>query len=449
MLADFARKLSPWGHARFQRWCVPAVVGDLPPEQVTELEKHLRGCVKCRRFVADTAQSSLAAMPGFWEKRKPVVVRMMPPEGMRERFLQRLNCEEEEQEETGSLVELKLPLGTRPPREVRPGDPALAGRRSSGFKMLVQPVRFAAFLIAISLFVGGYYAGSKSKLKAAAPSGLQVVPMLENRTIQANVAAPPDTNKKVLQSILDELKRTRTLAAAERHALDEKLAASEARLASLQRDYANTLQQSQETDREAKEVLAASRKENEALRKRITETEAILATQDRRTQQLQNELQTARGHLQDQDDQRAAADQQLAKGQLSDLVTARNLHIVDVYDADGGGQRRASFGRVFYVEGKSLLFYAYDLQDTRQAKANVVFRVWGGRVGTKEVTHSLGILRNEDARQGLWTMTFDDPSILAEINSVFVTAESASRRDLLPHGKKVLYAYLGNPPNHP
>jgi len=101
------------------------------------------------------------------------------------------------------------------------------------------------------------------------------------------------------------------------------------------------------------------------------------------------------------------------------------------------------------VEGKSLLFYAYDLQDTRQAKANVVFRVWGGQVGAKEVTHSLGILRNEDARQGLWTMTFDDPSVLAEINSVFVTAESASRRDLLPHGKKVLYAYLGNPPNHP
>ncbi len=387
-------------------------------------------------------------MPVFWEKRTPLI-RMMPPEGMRQRFLQRLNCQGEQQEEPGSMLELELPLGTRLHREAQPGDPTLAGRQSRGYRMLVRPVGFAAFLIAVSLFVGGYYAASKSKLKAQAPSGLQVGPMLENSTIQTRLAAPSETKEKLLQSVLAELKRTRALAAAERHALEEQLAASDARLISLQRDHAHALQQSQETDREAKEELAASRKENEALRKRITETEAIVATQDRRTQQLQNELQRARGHLLDQDEQRAGADQQPAKGQLSDLVTARNLHIVDVYDADGGGQRKASFGRVFYVEGKSLLFYAYDLQDTRQAKANVVFRVWGGQVGAKEVTHSLGILRNEDARQGLWTMTFDDPSVLAEINSVFVTAESASRRDLLPHGKKVLYAYLGNPPNHP
>ena len=448
MLAEFARRLSPWGHARFERRCMAAVLGDLPPEQLTKLEKHLRGCAKCRRFLAGTAQSSLAAMPVFWEKRKPVVS-MMLPEGIRARFLQRLKCDGQEQVETGSMVKLELPLGTRSHRELQADDPALADSPSSGFRMLVRPVRCAAFLIAISLFVGGYYAGSKSKLRAPAPSGLQVGPMLENRTIQTTLAASSETKEKLLQSVLAELKRTRALAAAERHALEEQLAASDARLTSLQRDHAHALQQSQETDREAKEELAASSKENEALRNRITETETIVASQDRRTQQLQNELQRTRGHLLDQDEQRAGADQQPAKGQLSDLVTARNLHIVDVYDADGGGQRKASFGRVFYVEGKSLLFYAYDLQDTRQAKANIVFRVWGGQVGAKEVTHSLGILRNEDARQGLWTMTFDDPSVLAEINSVFVTAESASRRDLLPHGKKVLYAYLGNPPNHP
>src|SRR5260370_4895758 len=229
--------------------------------------------------------------------------------------------------------------------------------------MRVRPVPFAAFLIAISL-VGGYYAGSKSKLKAGAPSGRQVGPTLEKRTIKAAVAGQPERKEKFLQSVLAELKRTRALAAAERHALEEQLAASDARLISLQRDHANALQQSQETDREAKEGLAASRKENEALRKRITETEAILATQDRRVQQLQNELQTARGQLQDHDGQRAAADQQPAKGQLRDLVTATHMHILDQYDADGGGHREASFCRLLYVAGNSLPFYAYDLLDT-------------------------------------------------------------------------------------
>jgi hypothetical protein len=322
--------------------CVPAVVGNLSPEQLTEVEKHLKQCAKCRRFLAEAAQANLTAMPAFWEKRKPAVS-MMPPEGIRARFLQRLNREGKEQEETGSMVELKLPLGSRAHLKVPP----------NGFKMFLRPVSVAAVLIAASVFGAGYYTGSKAKLKAAPASG-QIAATLDNRTIEATVASPSETKEKVLQSVLAELARARALAAAERRALEEKLAASDAKLTSVRQDSANALQQSQEAEREAKEVVATSRKENEALRKRIADEDAILASQNRRTQELQNELQLARAHQQDQDEQRIADDQQPVKGQLSDLVTARNLHIVDVYDADGGGQRKASFGRVFYVEGTSL-----------------------------------------------------------------------------------------------
>ena len=122
---------------------------------------------------------------------------------------------------------------------------------------------------------------------------------------------------------------------------------------------------------------------------------------------------------------------------------------MDVYDADGNGRRQQSFGRVFYIEGKSLVFYAYDLDDPGRFKTNVVFHVWGGKAGMKEVTHSLGILHKDDAGQNRWAMTFDDPSVLAQINSVFVTAESANKHYDEPHGKKVLYAYFGSQPNHP
>jgi len=134
---------------------------------------------------------------------------------------------------------------------------------------------------------------------------------------------------------------------------------------------------------------------------------------------------------------------------VGDLVAARNLHIVDVYDADPNGKRQRSFGRVFYIEGKSLVFYAYDLADSRRLNASVVFHVWGERAGVKETTHRLGILHNDDINQSRWAMTFDDPKVLSQINSVFVTAESASNRYDSPHGKKVLYAFFGSPPNHP
>ena len=84
---------------------------------------------------------------------------------------------------------------------------------------------------------------------------------------------------------------------------------------------------------------------------------------------------------------------------MGELVAARNLHIVDVYDADPSGKRQRAFGRVFYTEGRSLVFYAYDLEDQRQLKASVVFHMWGGKAGVKEVTHSLGILHKEDDGQ--------------------------------------------------
>ncbi len=167
-----------------------------------------------------------------------------------------------------------------------------------------------------------------------------------------------------------------------------------------------------------------------------------LGVQKQMSEDLAAKLDTTEEELRRQNDLKSA------KLELGDLVAARNLHIVDVYDADSNGKRQRSFGRVFYIEGKSLVFYAYDLDAPGQVKANMVFHVWGEKAGVREVAHSLGILHKDDG-QSRWAMTFDDPRVLVKINSVFVTTEVASKQYNEPHGKKVLYAYWGNPPNHP
>ena len=46
-------------------------------------------------------------------------------------------------------------------------------------------------------------------------------------------------------------------------------------------------------------------------------------------------------------------------------------------------------------------------------------------------------------------LTFDDPNILAQINSVFVTVESSRKAVKEPGGKRILFAFLGDKPNHP
>jgi|HubBroStandDraft_2_1064218.scaffolds.fasta_scaffold2319534_1 hypothetical protein len=52
----------------------------------------------------------------------------------------------------------------------------------------------------------------------------------------------------------------------------------------------------------------------------------------------------------------------------------------------------------------------------------------------------------EERRRAL---TFDDPKVLARINSVYVTAESGTTSNDQPRGPKVLHAYFGAQPNHP
>jgi hypothetical protein len=133
---------------------------------------------------------------------------------------------------------------------------------------------------------------------------------------------------------------------------------------------------------------------------------------------------------------------------VHDLVAARNLHIIDVYDSDGKGKRQRAFGRVFYVEGRSLVFYAYDLAEAHSER-KITFHVWGEHSNDKETTISLGVLHDDDPREQRWALTYDDPKVLAKINSVFVTMEPSNRAVTAPTGKQVLYAYLGGRPNHP
>jgi len=138
-----------------------------------------------------------------------------------------------------------------------------------------------------------------------------------------------------------------------------------------------------------------------------------------------------------------------ANRDIRDLMAARNLHIADVFDTDTKGKTRASFGRVFFTEGKSLIMYAYDLNDHRVQDAGYHYRVWGKKEGPGQAARSLGIFYSDDKTQKRWVFKYDDPKVLSEIDSVFVTLEPPGKNSTEPKGEKFLYAYLRNQPNHP
>ena len=127
------------------------------------------------------------------------------------------------------------------------------------------------------------------------------------------------------------------------------------------------------------------------------------------------------------------------------IIASRNLHIVDVYDADGRGDRRKSFGRVFYIEGKDLIFYAYDLPTN--LKATESFHVWGRDAGERGRVARLGIFHYDGSDEKRWVLKVNDADALAKLDSVFVTLERGDK-STRPSGKTLLFAVLGGQPNH-
>jgi hypothetical protein len=133
---------------------------------------------------------------------------------------------------------------------------------------------------------------------------------------------------------------------------------------------------------------------------------------------------------------------------IRELMGARKLYIADVFDVDSHSRTRKPFGRVFYTQSKSLIFYAFDLDQQPAVKNASAFQVWGRKESSQGTPMSLGLLYMDNEANRRWALRCDDPRQLAEIDAVFVTVEpnGGSHR---PTGKPLLYASLREEVNHP
>jgi len=452
-LVRAATRLWPNRHERYEEMCALAATAQLGGKEMSELNAHISTCDSCREFLWSLGQVSVQVMPLLVENGAPAAD-IVPPDGMRDRFLSRLASEELLNGVNGGarlhpfLIEEELSSTFRKERDgkqVTHVEPVLSGRKSRLFWLLAR----SAAVMAICVIVGtaAFYAGVwKGKETPQQPAQVQV-PTTEASALKSLVGnsdrlSQLESQKSQLESTLAKLKQELSASQGEKQSLSDELTTAKDKLAALTIQGKSASEHSSTELQEAQNKVATLQSRGEALSERLAESEVKLGIQKQMREDLAAKLDTTEEELRRHNDLKSA------KLELGDLVATRNLHIVDVYDADSNGKRDRSFGRVFYVEGKSLVFYAYDLDAPGQFKANVVFHVWGEKAGVKEVAHSLGILHKDDG-QNRWAMTFDDPSVLVKINSAFVTTEVASKQHNEPHGKKILYAYWGNQPNHP
>jgi len=200
-------------------------------------------------------------------------------------------------------------------------------------------------------------------------------------------------------------------------------------------------------------TLVAAREQDQSkaaeLKNRVQTLEGTNASSIAGMVELQDKIHSLNAAL-EQQSEKLAMESQLTSvsSDVRQLMGARNLHIIDVHDVNGAGKSAKSFGRVFYSEGQSLVFYAFDLPNGKLTPAKYHFEAWGQQEGQAQSVRNLGTFSIDDREQHRWVLKVGDASLLRGMDSVFVTAETLGDVNE-PRGKRVLYAYLSGRPNHP
>jgi chaperonin cofactor prefoldin len=316
-------------------------------------------------------------------------------------------------------------------------------------------LRFAAVLILAVLlaYETGLKKGVEREARISEPT--QVAEATLRRQLADEQAGRATLNQKLAAdaAVIDGLEKQANRAESELAQLQGLKSSVEAKMQAMT---------SQDTQRST--ALAALSNERDTLQQQLRETDSALQAvrQDLTTSEeerqrvllksasLEAQLDQLSTRLREHEQSSERQQQYLASDRdIRELMGARQLYIADVFDVDPQGRTKKPFGRVFYTKGKSLIFYAFDLDQQpgyRDAKA---FQAWGRQGSSQATPVSLGIFYMDSEANRRWVLKSEDPKMLEEINAVFVTLEpkGGSKK---PTNKPFLLAYLHTaPPNHP
>lgn len=414
-------------HEHYLELAAAAAAGDVDPDSFRDLQGHLDVCADCKRAYRE-----------YLELHVPLA-------GQIDAELDALIESKREKVKGAILNAVAARDATQPMATV--GAP-----RTGSSKSAWKTVRVAGQVLAIAAaIVLAFRLGVRYERTSFADARPQAdlheqsassPPMKPVAAGQPRDNASQNQEKLALAQMAEELVATKRQNAA----LDATLTQKQGELAATQRLQAGLQQrlESETADRQRTEaaLLDANAKVKQLETAKTSDSDTLIA--------LRYQVQELTEKLKEQKDSLDRERQLLASGRdIRDIIGARNLHIIDVYDTDPYGNTKKSFARAFYTEGKSLIFYAYDLPPHRTEEGKYAYTAWGQHNGDKDKVLNLGILLNDDKGQKRWVLNFSDPKVLAEIDSVFITLERAGFEGNRPSGKRLLTAYLASQVNHP
>jgi len=424
-------------HDYFEEICAAASIGQATGEELAQLEQHAADCTRCRQTYFDCL--NVAAQQFAIAKQNPALTTKQLEECIDSDLFVRRFLDRAERE--GITFSCDVGKAVNPPAQILFEFSPTAWWR-------VPHAAIASALLFAAIASTGYLYRRDSFHSARNRSGSQLRPSAATAPVAASdprVAKLEDANLKLQAEIgrlSGDLRKTSDLLVASQE--NVKSASKEQAQLSLDRQALELqIKQIQQEIADARSLAASAQQEADLQQRRAAGAEASVLTNEVKLHDLEDALKEKSTSL---DQER----QLLSLGRdVTDLMSARNLHIVDVVDTDGHGKARPAFGRIFFTEGKSLIFYAYDLNEAKIQKANYQYQVWAKKEGPDRQAQRLGIFYSDDKAQRRWVFKCDDPKLLREIDSVFVTFGRPDSNPSHPEGPSLMYAYLRGQPNHP
>jgi anti-sigma-K factor RskA len=422
-------------HGRFEKLCALAQTDSLSVEERLDLECHLQICGSCRQIYqeyAEIGESGMAFLAGS----------------------DALTEEAQSWDNRTARKRLFSSIRSHRPHIVFPID---SDSRRVGGKFILRfatrgsTIASLAACIMVAVALGAYHLGERKSVASR-----QVSPALP--LVQHAVAPVRQAYADLLAAQASKISKLEQQIASGKQELERRRAASSIaeervrELGVLNGEREADLRQSTEERDKLANRLSQAEKAYESLQADFNSLKGDHNRSLLHTASLEAEIDRLKSVSTDQQRRLKDAEQYLTSDRdIRELMGARKLYIADVFDVDSASHTRKPFGRVFYTQDKSLVFYAFDLDHQPGVKNAGVFQVWGQRdAESNGASHpmNLGILYMDSETNRRWVLRSDDPKQLAEIDAVFVTVEPHGGSQK-PTGKPLLYALLRKEANHP
>jgi hypothetical protein len=419
---------------RIEELCCLSVIDELSPTERMLLNEHLSECESCRDLIAEYEQLCVFDFPALnaieTEQDNSDMLEASTENRMLDNVVARAQNERPSSIRLNSYELLSAPCRPAPMQR-------LSQFFGTTFKSSGWVAAAAIFLILISGRIVNR-TGANLQLTDQVPSG-QMKQATDSRAAKASAAstAAYERSVKDLRQRIGDAERALASAKAAYARLDNEKTTLESQLESQKRMLDDRASQA--------DVLSAALDQQTAktsnLEAELRDVSSKLITQQDEVAKLQQVAETTTVRTPTQESFAPDPD-------ARELFGARDLHIVDVYDVDHSGKPSRTYGRVYYVNHRLLVFYAFDLGTHEQNRKAVAFQAWGFKQPNSTEPESLGLFYMDDSKLDRWVLRVSDPKLLSNIDTLFVTLEPPGGSDV-PKGRRVLLASLAGPPNHP